>query len=212
MTDDKSYRWSAKPESLEAKFKLMCRLPYDPRAKRRHVLVYGFILDWYHSHYGNALASVRHIDAHLKARDPAGVGLFMGDVHGALTDLVSWGYLDIEPGKGRRASRYTPVWELSVRETPNASSVREIPNTSVRETPNTTGLSVRETPNEDPYTRPGLQDPGTGVDIVPQATPAAKGGVLAEGFEALATAYAKLGDDQANTSAPKPLPLTARPN
>ncbi len=71
MTDDKPYSWSAKPESLEAKFKLMCRLPYDQRVKRRHMLVFGFILDWYHSHYGNALASTRHIHRELEARDQA---------------------------------------------------------------------------------------------------------------------------------------------
>src|SRR5690348_12620063 len=103
MTDGKPYSWSAKPESLEAKFKLMCRLPHDSRVKRRHMLVFGFILDWYHSGYGNALASVRHIDAHLKARDPAGVGLYTGQIHGALTHLVAWGYLDRIEDRGRRA-------------------------------------------------------------------------------------------------------------
>jgi hypothetical protein len=198
MTADKPYSWSAKPESLEAKFKLMCRLPYDQRVKRRHILVYGFILDWYHSHYGNALASTRHIDAQLKARDPSETGLYIGQIHDALTELVAWGYLEQIKGSGRRASRYIPVWavlEPSVQESQNAISVRETENTSVRETENATAISVRDSMNEDPLTRPGPQDPGTcSVLDFPQATPAAEGGVLA-GFEALASAYAKPGDD-----------------
>jgi hypothetical protein len=103
-----------KPESLEAKFRLMTVLPYDKRAKRKHILVYGFILDWFHSKYGDALASVRHIVANLKDRDPFEAGLYTGDVHSALTDLVAWGYLAQEKGSGRRASRYVPVWEKPV--------------------------------------------------------------------------------------------------
>jgi hypothetical protein len=152
-----------KPESLEAKFRLMTVLPYDKRAKRKHILVYGFILDWYHTKYGDALASVRHIVATLKERDPFDTGLFTGDVHAALTDLVAWGYLTQEKGAGRRASRYVPVWEKarSVQKTPNAtednSSVRENPNTCVRENQNATTDSVQEIPNEDPSTIPGLQ-------------------------------------------------------
>jgi len=198
MATDKPFDWTAKPESLEAKFKLMCRLPYDPRVKRRHMLVFGFILDWYHSDYGNALASVRHIDAQLKARDASGTGLYTGQIHGALTDLVAWGYLERIEARGRRAFRYIPSWsvlELSVQENPNAICVRETENTSVRETENATAISVRDSMNEDPLTRPGLQDPGTCSDIdIPPATPAAEGGVLA-GFDLLAAAYAKPGDN-----------------
>lgn len=200
MTDDKSYRWSAKPESLEAKFKLMCLLPHDSRVKRRHMLVFGFILDWYHSGYGNALASVRHIDAQLKARDPAGAGLYSGQIHGALTDLVDWGYLNRIRDRGRRAFRYIPTWsvlELSVLENVNANSVRENENTSVRETENATASCVRDSVNEDPLTRPGPQDPGTCSDISSRPMPdAAEGAARAgEDFDALATAYAKPGDN-----------------
>jgi hypothetical protein len=158
-----------KPESLEAKFKLMTMLPFDRRAKRKHILVYGFILDWYHTKYGDALASVRHIVATLKERDPFEAGLFTGDVHVALTDLVAWGYLTQEKGAGRRASRYVPVWEKarSVQKTPNAtednSSVQENPNTCVRENQNATADSVQGIPNEDPLTGPGLR---TGSHVV----------------------------------------------
>lgn len=141
--------------------RLMTMLPFDKRLKRKHWAVYGFMLDWYHRKYGNALASVRHIVAILKERDPDGVGFFVGDVHSALTDLVAWGYLEQEKGTGRRASRYIPTWSKfdSVRETPNTTEIDlafgESQNTDVRETPNATGDSVRGTPNEDPSTGPG---------------------------------------------------------
>lgn len=152
---------TCKPESLEAKFKLLQLLPYDARAKRKHCLVFGFILDWYHSKYGDALASVRHIVSTIKDRDPSGKGLYAGDVHRALTDLVAWGYLNQEKGIGRRASRYVPIWEKlsSVHKIPNTTeneiSVRENTNTCVRENTNTTADSVRDSMNEDPVTGPG---------------------------------------------------------
>ncbi|MBX5132523.1 hypothetical protein HJB80_07580 [Rhizobium lentis] len=178
MTETKA----PKPESLEAKFHLLAILPYDKRAKRKHSLVFGFILDWYHSKYGDALASVRHVVATIKERDPAGVGLYAGDVHSALTDLVAWGYLTQQKGSGRTASRYVPAWEkvCSVHKTPNATEdeicVRGNQNTSVRETPNTNGDSVHEVPNEDPSTGPGLQTRehvvGNMFDAAPVAPPA----------------------------------------
>jgi len=193
-----------KPESLEAKFKLMTLLPFDKRAKRKHLLVYGFVLDWFHSKYGDALASSRHVLAELKSRDPFGHGLYMGDVHSALTELVSWGYLSQEKGAGRRASRYVPVWSKfdSVRNSMNTTyeeaSVRETPNMSVRETPNTKADSVHNSPNEDPSTPTRSQDQGTGVDgleCAPASPPPAAaplGGATAEraqGFEELWRAY-----------------------
>lgn len=168
-----------KPESLEAKFRLLTLAPLDKRMKRKHLAVYGFILDWFHSKYGDALASVRHVADKLKERDPVGVGLYLGDVHAALTDLVAWGYLSQELGKGRRASRYVPIWEkaCSVHKTPNATddepSVRENQNTSVRETPNTTADSVHKTPNEDPPTGPGHKTRGHVVGDIFEAAPVA---------------------------------------
>jgi hypothetical protein len=178
-----------KPESLEAKFKLLQTLPYDARVRRRHSIVYAFIVDWYHSKYGNALASVRHVvgtvNTRIRERDPAGKILFAGEVHSALTDLVSWGYLHQEKGSGRRASRYIPVWDLvcSVHKSPNATedapSVLETPNTSVLESPNTTGDSVRDFMNEDPLTPTRALDPGTGIGgqecAAPMAPPPAAG-------------------------------------
>lgn len=191
-----------KAESLEAKFKLMTDLPYDKRVKRKHVLVYGFILDWYHSKYGNALASVRHIVATIKERDTTGEGLYTGDVHSALTDLVSWKYLEQIKGSGRKASRYIPVWPASrVLETPNTKtedhSVRETPNICVREIANTTTFSVLETPNKDPLTVTRLQTGLQNREIEPSARSAPHAPVLKEagaavpvgGFEELWRAY-----------------------
>ncbi len=173
----------AKPDSLENKFRLMQLVPFDKRMKRKHILVYGFILDWFHSKYGDALASSRHVLAELKERDPFGAGLYMGDVHSALTELVAWGYLAQEKGSGRRASRYIPVWSKfdSVQKIPNATedeiSVRETPNTSVLGFQNATNDSVHKIPNEDPSTGPGPQTRGQVVegmfDAAPVAPPAA---------------------------------------
>ncbi|WP_337267116.1 hypothetical protein [Oryzifoliimicrobium ureilyticus] len=155
-------------DGLENKFRLATSAPLDRRMKRKHLAVYGFLLEWYHRKYGDALASVRHIVAQLKERDPAGIGLYMGDVHSAIKDLEEWGYITVNLGAGRRASRYIPIWDLgrSVHKTPNANeeenSVRENQNTSVRENQNANDDGVHKTPNEDPVTGPGLQ---TGVRV-----------------------------------------------
>ncbi|MBV2183843.1 MAG: hypothetical protein KUL88_04775 [Rhizobium sp.] len=185
MADEKKL---PKPESLEAKFLLLAALPYDPRAKRKHSLVFGFILDWFHSTYGNALASVRHVVATLKERDPSGRGLYSGDVHSALSDLVAWGYLHQVKGSGRQASRYIPAWDLvCVRKTPNATddvpSVRENANADVRENANANGLSVHENPNEDPLTGPGHR---TGSHVVGSTFEAAPPAPPADGLKATA--------------------------
>lgn len=154
-------------DSLLAKFQLLSLIPLDRRVGRKHIAVYAFILDWYHRKHGDALASVRHVVSELKTRDPFSKGLYTGDVHTALTDLVSWGYLTQDKGSGRRASRYVPVWNVfaSVREIQNTtnqnSSVREIQNASVRESPNATAQSVQESQNEDPPTGTRLQETGT---------------------------------------------------
>jgi hypothetical protein len=162
-----------KPESLEAKFKLMARLPYDERARRKHNLVLGFILDWYHSKYGNALASVRHVVDHIKERDPSKKGLSIPHVHAALADLVEWGYLQQDKGAGKRASRYIPAWGLvcsSPIVTPvgNASgsgpSVTPGVNTTVTPGVNAKADSVIPVGNKDPSTLTRSQDPGTGVE------------------------------------------------
>lgn len=194
------------PESLTLKFILLSRLPFDRRAGRKHYLVYGFLLDYFHSGYGDALASVRHIVACLKERDPFGKGLYIGDVHSALADLVEWGYLTQQKGSGRAASRYVPVWGdvPSVRGDQNTTGgeicVRGYPNTTVRAGPNATGDSVRKITNEDPLTVTRSLDPGTqegGPDPAgasphhqPGALAAPAGGEAAvEGFEELYVAY-----------------------
>ena len=179
-------------DSLENKFRLATIAPLDRRMKRKHLAVYGFLLDWYHRKYGDALASVRHIVAQLKERDPAGIGLYTGDVHSALKDLEAWGYITADVGIGRRASRYVPDWAhgSSVHKIPNTTedeiSVRENQNTSVRETPNTTSDSVHKTPNEDPSTVTRLQDGVTvidGYDCAPATPPPTVGLQRAQGHQ-----------------------------
>ncbi|MDQ0315507.1 hypothetical protein [Amorphus orientalis] len=194
------------PESLALKFMLLSRLPFDRRAGRKHSLVYGFILDYFHSGYGDALASVRHIVACLKERDPFGRGLYIGDVHSALADLVEWGYLTQQKGSGRAASRYVPVWGdvPSVRGDQNSTGgeicIRGYPNTTVRAAPNTTATSVRESPNKDPLTVTRSLDPGTqeGGPDPAAASPTTAPGALAapagdeaagDSFEAVWRAY-----------------------
>lgn len=207
MTSQSTASKSPEPGSLEAKFHLMISLPFDARVGRKHILVYGFILDWWHRKYGDALASVRHIVAQLKERDASGKGLYMGDVHSALCDLVAWGYLEQTKGKGRQASRYIPIWSPSVRETPNAnSSVLATPNADVRATPNTTTFSVQDFPNEDPFTRTRSTDQGTEVNDL-QDAPLASAGADAppspgsDPFDQLWSAYGVKRDRKAARAA-----------
>lgn len=191
-----------KPETLEAKFKLSIGLPFDPRAKRKHMLVYGFILDWFHSKYGDALASVRHVVDNIKERDPAKKGLSIPHVHSALAELVEWGYLTQDKGAGKRASRYIPVWDLvckspSVTPVGNASdsdpSVTPGVNTGVTPGVNATIDSVTNGGNEDPSTLTRSQgDQGTGKDDIDCAPPAdglSATATAQEGFDELYTAY-----------------------
>lgn len=186
------------PDGLENKFRILSLLPFDRRIGRKHTAVLAFILDWHHRKYGDALASVRHIVAELKSRDPFGKGFYTGDVHAALTDLVTWGYLTQQKGSGRRASRYVPNWEIfaSVRQSPNTTageiSVLESPNASVRAAPNTTSHSVRESPNKDPLTETRLQDGATkeeGAALPAPCADALGGAASGAGFEELWRAY-----------------------
>lgn len=154
------------PGSLENKFLLSRDAPLDKRMKRRHLAVYNFILDWYHSKYGDALASVRHIVATLKERDRTGEGFSPRMVQVALADLVTWGYLEQEKGAGRRASRYVPVWEFrsvypGVNTTTEIGSVYPGVNECVYPAVNATDHSVYPAVHEDPLTPTRAQDPGT---------------------------------------------------
>lgn len=151
-----------KPETLEAKFKLMTVLPFDARIRRRHMVVFGFVVDWFHSKYGDALASVRHVAEMLKERDPSGAGLSTSYVHNSLSELVAWGYLRCEAGIGKRASRYVPNWDLvctvrSVHPVVDATSVHNGVDTDVHPGVDTNRSSVHPVLNEDPSTGPGYQ-------------------------------------------------------
>jgi hypothetical protein len=191
------------PESLEAKFKILMLLTYEERARRRHCLVFGFILDWFHKDYGNALASVRTVVDKLEERSrllPGGKGLGQTQVYNTLEDLVAWNFLiKTFVGVGRCGSRYVPNWALvctsrgendnCVHTSGNAISVHTSGNAN---DDHTSG-------NEDPSTVPGyktevrkdgindcaaaLPPPTCGAPGAPVAGPAQ------DGFDALWLAY-----------------------
>lgn len=194
------------PESLSAKFALLGRLPYDRRARRKHSLVYGFILDWYYSKYGNALASVRFVVDKLKERDPAGRGLSSRHVHSALKDLTSWNYLEAKIGSGRAASRYIPNWDLvctasSVSDVGDGNvgdnHVSPVSNDCVSDDGNDIPNCVSPAGNQDPSTPTRFTEPGTGVEGLDYATTTtttalageADDGAAKDGFEELYREY-----------------------
>lgn len=185
-----------KPDGLEQKFKLLALLPYDERAKRKHSLVFGFVLDWYHSKYGDALASVRHVVETIRERDPAGKGLGQASVHSALTDLTAWGYLQQNVGSGKRASRYIPNWSKlssSVHPVENTTSVHPALNDDVHPALNANLDSVHHVLNEDPSTGPGDKTRGHVVGNEFEAAPVAP---LADGLVAAAACPASGGFEE----------------
>ena len=210
MTDEKSSGGKHFParESLEAKFKLLCLLSYDCDARRKHLLVFGFILDWYMSRYGDALASVRHIAANLADRSttmPRGKALSRTQVEVALKDLVDWGYLRKTTGLGRRASRFVPAWELvcSADSVPASGDSNSVPGPGdMMSSPVGALTSVvapavgTKTPLQDPATKtPGTKEggeeeccaapsapPGAGAEAPPRTD-------AAQGFDRLYRAY-----------------------
>jgi hypothetical protein len=190
-------------DGLEAKFKLLATLPFDRRIGRKHMLVFGFVLDWYHSQYGDALASTRHIHRELIARDRNNTGLSLRHIHDALADLVDWGWLDQSKGVGRRASRYVPRWEmLSVSPAGNtteiAPSVSPVGNTTVSPAGNTTTDSVSPAGNEDPLTGPGYKTGSLEREIDGAAAAAGLEPACAlAGFDELWNAYGYRRDKKA---------------
>jgi hypothetical protein len=181
------------PQDPLGKFKLLWLLDFNDRAKRRHRLVYGFILDWWHAGYGDALASVRHVRDTLKARDPHGRGISISLISEALRELVKWGYLIEVAGKGRNANRYIPDWgrlaeaagsvHPVLNASGNAACVHPALNTDVHPALNTNADSVHAVPNKDPLTGPGY-DPGQQVSRL--ASPAPLQAPPADGLEATA--------------------------
>jgi hypothetical protein len=180
-----------KNEQLEAKMKLLALLPYDERARRKHCLVFGFVVDWYYDDYGNALAAALFVADQLEQRRhqiPNGKALCRSQVHSALTDLVRWNFLIEIKGIGRRASRYIPNWSLvwppnpnqgSVPTCPDTNSVLSCPDDGVRYAGDTKGLCVRYAEAQDPFTRPGHR-PGDGLNgNIPHAAPSAPPGSAA---------------------------------
>lgn len=194
---------------LVKRVKLSDLMNYDPRASYRHRRLWDFHLGWAHKDYNwTSLASVRRIHAEMQARSPTRTALSIQNIASGDRDLVEWKYLfEDEKGSGRRGSRFSINWQLlelaangkfplSVHPVDDANSVHHVDDTTVHPVDDATTVSVHPVDDEDPNTRPGLQDPGTCSDIdIPQASPAAEGGELAGGFDVLAAAYAKPGDN-----------------
>ena len=163
------------PGSLEAKMKLLALLPYDERARRKHCLVFGFIVDWWHKDYGDALASSRFVASKLEERRhqiPNGKGLSAPQAHVVMADLADWGFLVKARGKGRWANRYIPNWSLvcsanseGICATPvgNAIGATSIGNDCASASGSTNRVCATTGGNEDPFTRPG-QRPGDGLN------------------------------------------------
>lgn len=187
-----------KGEQLEAKMKLLALLPYDERVRRRHCLVFGFVVDWYYDSYGNALAAALFVAEQLELRRhwiPNGKGLSRSQVHATLTDLVCWNFLIEIKGMGRRASRYIPNWSLvwppraqqvCVPSCPDAISVPSCPDDCVLNAGDTNGASILNVGDEDPFTRPGQRPRDVYMDNNPLA--AAAGAGLSASAEAVPAA------------------------
>ncbi|MET4846925.1 hypothetical protein [Bradyrhizobium japonicum] len=186
---------------------------FDPRLSETARLVYRFLINWYHHEHGDALLSQRHVATVMKKRAPDGAECpSRSAVSRAIILLLETGWVArTYRGRGRNksASRYIPVFNvLDLAEQGRfpelAQRVGRFDDPENRPTARaTTGpaggpVHASSGPAGGPKTLlqdPGT-DPGTCSDIgIPQASPAAEGGVLAGGFDALAAAYAKAGDN-----------------
>ncbi len=87
---------------------------FDSRLTDPARVVYRFLIDWYHSGYGDALASVRHIVGVMRDRAPDGARqLSRSAVQRAVVLLIETGWLVRQyTGRGTAASRYVPVFNV----------------------------------------------------------------------------------------------------
>jgi hypothetical protein len=213
-----------KDEQLEAKYKLMLMLTYDERARRKHFLVFGFILDWWHKDYGDALASVRKAVELMELRRQElglshGKALSLTNTHEALTDLMSWDFI-IRTEKGARGngSRWIPNWALVWQQewgpVPSCLNVNVVPlppNDVVPLPPNVNGSCVPLRPDKDPSyltrstTRGQVKKEddfaapaGDGLSASAEAAPEA---AKEDGFEQLWRAYDFSNDNESKARA-----------
>jgi hypothetical protein len=200
------------PTGLLAQRNIMQLAEWDDRLNPAARKVIGFFLDWHHGDYGDSLASIRHITAHLNARAPEGHAISKRTVEEGISRARDSGWL-VRTLKGtsrKNASRYVFAPDIlanatlgrlpTVRDTTDGSdtsTVRNVPDSTVRNAPDGFGPTVRDVPDKDTYTRHAYKEACTcSVIDLPQASPAAEGGELAGGFDLLASAYAKPGDNQ----------------
>ncbi|MET4229824.1 hypothetical protein AB7Z32_19980 [Bradyrhizobium sp. 482_C4_N1_1] len=203
------------PKSIKAERNLSQLAEWDDRLTPAARKVLDFLIDWEHDGRGDALASREHITAHLNARAPDGCKISVRTVRDGIDCLLAsgWAVRTLKGTGQKNASRYVvPPYILENAahgKLPNVanralhdaglattSTGRDVtPCTGRYTTPGnvTTGRDV--TP-QDTHTRDAPTDASTCSDIdIPQASPAAGGGELAGGFDLLAAAYAKPGDN-----------------
>jgi hypothetical protein len=193
--------------SLKVERNLSQLAEWDDRLTPAARKILDFLIDWENDHHGDSLASLRHITAHLNARAPAGCGISKRTVEDGIARLLASGWI-VRTRKGtgqKNASRYVIPADIltnaglgklpTVRDLADGSTVRNVADSTVRDLADGPALTVRTVTDKDTLTSDALKDACTDVVIcIPQASPAAQGGVLA-GFDALAAAYAKPGDN-----------------
>ncbi|WP_453964740.1 hypothetical protein [Bradyrhizobium elkanii] len=186
---------------------------FDPRLSESARLVYRFLINWYHHEHGDALLSQRHVATVMKKRAPDGAECpSRSAVSRAIILLPETGWVartNRGRGRNRSASRYIPVFNvLDLAEQGRfpelAQQVGQFGAPENRPTMRaTTGPAsgpVHASTGSAGGPKTPLQDPVTDRVLVViwmfrKLRPAAEGGVLAGGFEALASAYAKPGDN-----------------
>ena len=194
-----------------AQLRMSQLVDYDPRLTEPARTVYRFLVGWYMDDHGDALASVRKIVAAMRGRAPDGAKhLSRSAVQRAIILLIDNNWLTRkELGRGRRGSRYVPVANVlelaamgrlpdSVPETRDATDEFSVPekwDTCVPVERDATADSVppagTKTRLQESLTKTAITCSEKDSSQVADALPRAALG----GFERLASAYDKPGDD-----------------
>lgn len=192
-------------------------IDYDPRVTDTARVVYRFLISWYHRDHGDALISQRRVAQIMRSRAPGGATCPSNSaVSRALINLMETGWVARTfkgRGKEKKASRYVPVF--NVLELAEQGRFPEVAHPVVHlndygNWPTTRATSQKTEPlggpvdsESGPPSGPKTHIPdtvtlepctGSSIDIPPVA-----GGLAATapdaGFQRLAAAYAKPGDN-----------------
>jgi hypothetical protein len=201
------------PNGPVSQFRMSQLIDFDDRLYETARVVYRFMVGWYHNGYGDALLSQRHVAKVMKQRAPTGALVpSRNAVQRAILALMETGWVVRSfqgRGKGKGASRYVPV--LNVLELASQGKFPEPAHANGPVEPahangplvaHATGPIAPEPAHVGgPKTR--LQDTvtKTRVPVVNDSSAPVAGGPLAaapdDGFEHLAAAYDKRGDNLA---------------